>query len=294
MPDAISSGGSQPAYEKEEQEEEMETTTGYLPTDTPQAIGSTVSGIKTIVNRELEKDNPPFYILFSNVPPNIIRPSDDSHIPGLKGSRITYNEHIRRLVVKLPSASHEGGERYFTREIELVTNTMGLKRELKLLGSTTVTEQGVSKQPDSSFRPSNLPVGRDTKWPSVVVEIGYSETLNRLHADVQLWISRSRGQVKAVVLISVKQDLKQIIFEKFIPDYTPLRPVRASRGPVVYAVCQQKVVVTRDQGQVVVTGGPLIITFEEMFLRSANPPNEHDYVFGQQELAEIAEDSWDN
>lgn len=57
MPDAISSGGSRPAYEKEEQEE-METTTVtcYLPTDTPLAIGSTVSGIETVVARELGKD----------------------------------------------------------------------------------------------------------------------------------------------------------------------------------------------------------------------------------------------
>lgn len=267
----------------------METTTGYLPTDTPLAIGSTVSSIKTVVARELRKDNPPSYILFSNVPPNIIRPSDDSQVPGLKGLRITYDEHVRRLLVKLPTALHEGGSWYFTREILEATNAMGLKRDLKLLGSATVTEQGVSKEPDSSFRPSNLPVGRDIKWPSVVMETGYSEALNRLHADAQLWISRSRGQVTAVVLISAKRDLEQIIFEKFIPNYTPLGPVRASRGPVVYAICQQRVIVTRNQGQVAVTGGPLIITFEEMFLRSPNPPNEQDYVLGQQQLTEIAE-----
>lgn len=196
--------------------------------------------------------------------------------------------------MKLPTALHEGGSWYFTREILEATNAMGLKRDLKLLGSATVTEQGVSKEPDSSFRPSNLLVGRDIKWPSVVMETGYSETLNRLHADAQLRISRSRGQVKAVVLISAKRDLEQIIFEKFIPNYTPIRPVRASRGPIVYAIYQQRVVVTRNQGQVAVTGGPLIITFEVMFLRSADPPNEHDYVLGQQELTEIAEDSWGN
>lgn len=126
------------------------------------------------------------------------------------------------------------------------------------------------------------------------MKLGYSETLNRLHADAQLWISRSRGQIKAVILISVGRGIEEIIFEKLIPDYTQLRPVRASRGPVVYAICQQKVIVTGNQGQVAVTGGPLIITFEEMFLRSPNPSNEQDYVLGQQAPTQIAEDSWGN
>lgn len=272
----------------------MDPTTGYLPTDTPLAIGSTIRGIKTVVARELAKNNPPPYILFSNVPPNIIKPSNDSQVPGLKGLRITYDENVRSLLVKLPSRSHEGGSWYFTRGILEATSAMDLRRDLMLLGAATVAEQGVSKEPDASFSLSNLPVGRDPKWPSVVVETGYIETSSRLHADAQLWISRSRGQVKAVILSSFGRDVEKIIFEKLVPDYTPLRPVRASRGPVVYAICQQKVAVTRSQGQVAVTGAPLIITFEEMFLRSPNPPNERDYVLGQQELTEISEDSWRN
>ena len=69
----------------------MDPTTGYLPTDTPLAIGSTIRGIKTVVARELAKNNPPPYILFSNVPPNIIKPSNDSQVPGLKG----FEDHIR-------------------------------------------------------------------------------------------------------------------------------------------------------------------------------------------------------
>lgn len=210
---------------------------GHLPPNTPQATGSTMSAIKTTVKRELAKETPSSYIVFSNVPPNIIKPSDDSHIPGLSGTRITYSEQAQTLVVKLSSTRHQGAERYFTREIELVTNTMGLKRELKLLGATTVTitDTGVSIQPDSSFRPSNLPAGRDAKWLSVVVLSGDSECLNRLHADAHIWVSRSRDQVKAVVVISIKRDIEEIFFEKFVPDYTPL-PLRP----------QQRVVVTRD------------------------------------------------
>lgn len=87
---------------------------------------------------------------------------------------------MRRLLIKLPSALHEGAERYFTREIELATNAMGLKRQLKLLGATTVKEQEVSKQPDSSFRALDRIDGRDKKWPTVVVECGWSESLQRI------------------------------------------------------------------------------------------------------------------
>lgn len=57
---------------------------------------------------------------------------------------------------------------------------MGLKRQLKLLGATTVKEQEVSKQPDSSFRALDRIDGRDKKWPTVVVECGWSESLQRI------------------------------------------------------------------------------------------------------------------
>ena len=273
--------------------DEDELTTGHLPPNTPQAIGSTLRGITTVVMRELGKDNPTSYILFSNVPPNIIRPSDDTHIPGLSSTRITYNSHTKTLVVKLQSPSHQGAELYLTREIILVTNTVdhSLKRELKLLGAATVTHQGISTQPDASFQTLNLPPGREMKWPSVVVKSGGGrECLDRLHADARFWISRSCGQVKAVVVISAERDREEILFEEFVPDDNLSPP-----PPPLRAICQQRVVVTRDQGQTVVTGCPLVIAFDEMFLRAAaNGVNEHDYVFGQQVLVEIAEDTWHN
>lgn len=88
-----------------------------------------------------------------------------------------------------------------------------------------------------------------------------------------------------MVLIALQRDLQDILLEKVVPDYNL---------PRLHAVCQQSVVVTRDQGQTVVTGGPLVIAFDEMFLRAASRLNEHDYVFGEEALVEIAEDTWDN
>ena len=39
---------------------------------------------------------------------------------------------------------------------------------------------------------------------------------------------------------------------------------------------------------------PLVIAFDGMFLRAANRLNEHDYIFGEEALVEIAEDTWHN
>jgi len=64
------------------------------------------------------------------------------------------------------------------------------------VGSTTFDLGTRKKQPDSGVRPS----GSD--YPSVVLEVGSSESLGQLYIDAQLWLEHT-DDVQLVVLISI-------------------------------------------------------------------------------------------
>lgn len=84
----MSSECTQAVREKQQKADRLGVLDGPFPAGTPEVIGSTATGIMNFVKKELEKDNPPWYILFTNVPPKIIQSSDDSHFVCFKGARI--------------------------------------------------------------------------------------------------------------------------------------------------------------------------------------------------------------
>ncbi|KAF7327741.1 Pc20g15190 protein [Mycena kentingensis (nom. inval.)] len=75
---------------------------------------------------------------------------------------------------------------------------------LRSIGTTTFGDRttGPKKQPDSGFMPSTRVPG---EWPTVVMEVGLSESRPELYQDVQRWFRISDGSVNQVKLvISVK------------------------------------------------------------------------------------------
>lgn len=65
---------------------------------------------------------------------------------------------------------------------------------------------GRDKQGDQAFLPpsripSRLPSGA---WATFVIETGVSESLNRLRTDARRWFINLQGEVRIVVLISIK------------------------------------------------------------------------------------------
>ncbi|KAL4800295.1 hypothetical protein BDV19DRAFT_384651 [Aspergillus venezuelensis] len=265
-----------------------------LPTGTPTAIGSTVCGIKKYIALQLELHTT-CYVHFINVPPAIVRPSDDHPIEifGVKGARIYYDEGARDLIVKLVEKPHEVAHGALTKKLLGQTLTMNLDSELSLDGATRVTSRGISKEPDASFSPWTLPPARSRQWPAVVVECGYSESTNHLRAMANLWISNSNGDVKVAIIISIERPRAKIILEKWVPRQTArsMGPSLRTRGQ--HARCEQEIVITRNEdGSAAISGAPLVIHFEEMFLRALVPPNEHDFVITGADLESIAREIW--
>lgn len=58
-----------------------------------------------------------------------------------------------------------------------------------------------SKQGDGGFMPATRRSAND--WPSIMLEVGYSESLPYLHQDASWWLIHSLGQTRMVLIFRI-------------------------------------------------------------------------------------------
>jgi hypothetical protein len=209
--------------------------------------------------------------------------------------RIFYNEESRKLIMKLPSRPHDSASRSIHNLVHDHVVQMGWDSALHDIGAARVKDHPFSKEPDESWIPNTLPAGRTDKWPSLVVESGFSETLRQLQRDAEWWLCRSRGDVKVVVIISVKRTEPFIVIQKWERDQNtlPLRTRQHQRQPRVIPAKTQEIILSRSaQNITTVIGAPLIIRFSDVFLRPSGNAQETDFSFSQQDLTALGQHVW--
>lgn len=268
-----------------------------LPSDTIQAVGSSSNGIKSVVRAAQKKGNEAAaYIFVTNVAPHIVEASESRpQTIGGKNIRVFYDESLRQLIIKLVGGPHEIAGAQLSRAFAKRFEHMGLEREIVNTAAKRIKEIPRSKEPDGSWRPLTMPPARSGKWPTLVVECGWSESISRLRLDAEWWLAHSRGDVGVVVLVSVDRREPKITLGTWIIDPTPraLRPGPTLRAPRLHTMCSQVVTIYRDQQNAIITvGAPQVIEFEKTFLRPANPPLEHDIAVSQQDLEFLAMVTW--
>lgn len=96
------------------------------------------------------------------------------------------------------------------------TASMGpeLNKELRDIWGTTYKENSTRKEPNSGFRPQ-LSCLSETNWPTLIIESGVSETLERLRVDTQWWPDNSLGNVNIVLLFSINDPKQEILIEQW-------------------------------------------------------------------------------
>ena len=145
----------------------------------------------------------------------------------------------------------------------------------------------MSKEGDSALKPLNMrPRGAD--WPTIVLESGWSESLTKLRRDAHIWLERSRGDVKIVLLFSISRTARTIIIEKW--ENGPVPANRPATRSITTQTPTQIQAITIDSNNV--TGAPLTLEFRKIFLRQALPPMEHDFTFTAQDLSAFATNFW--
>jgi hypothetical protein len=208
------------------------------------------------------------------------------------GVRCEWHEDLEILIVKVPTKAHETAAAQFGAEIDFAARIMGLPREEhQLIGAGTNSAQGGSpkKEPDWSMVNTNIrPNPAD--FPSIVVEVGFSETLPKLREDAELWFSMSNNTVQIVILIAIHRTNNQIIFEKWTVQPTGRRATRHTPSQLPQA--EQEITITRTPPNTfTITNGaaPLVLEFNRLFLRQP-VGGEHDIRLTQMQLIGVARD----
>lgn len=210
------------------------------------------------------------------------------------------------LIKVVPGVAHD----FTTSNVDhYINNTlvrMGLPDSALVWGHTvtspgTVTTHG--KQPDECFYPPGRQPSNNqlNGWPTLVIETGVSESLRKLRKDTTWWFENSSGDTRIVLLISIKVNTKQILFEKWqlAPPNLPtpvtrqaiqqlrqqpnLMPPLVQQPPnAQIAYCHQEVMITPTR----ITGGPFVIPFMAMF---NVPPTgtQGDIIINQQALRDF-------
>ncbi|CAH0044151.1 unnamed protein product [Clonostachys solani] len=118
------------------------------------------------------------------------------------------------LIITIPTEHHEYMHRELDFEIRWIIREMGLNW-LGGGGATYKQRHGgtSSGEGDSTGRPFE-PEDRD--WPTLVIEAGYSQSLEALRREMKWWFSESNHQVKIVLLVKMHlPSRREITIEKW-------------------------------------------------------------------------------
>ncbi|KAJ6125327.1 hypothetical protein N7471_012644 [Penicillium samsonianum] len=259
-----------------------------LPDDTVEAIGSTASAIRKIIRENKETTDVVKYIRFTNVPPAIADKFS------LRNTRQMFNRSTQYMIIKLLTGAHETAARGLGGAVQNEIYNTGLDELIRPLGSKTIQGVFCRKEANAAYGPAQPVPGRNPKWPTVVVEVGVSESYRKLRADAEWWLTNSRGDVKLVIIVFVSRKTPNIKFETVALDPT-VNSLRLQR-PRYVAKIRQSITASRDANQpnsqiTIRPAVPLNIGFEELFCRQPVPP-EHNIELSPDRLGRISKHVW--
>jgi len=145
-----------------------------------------------------------------------------------------------------------------------------------------------SKEGDQSFRPRSRS-GREA-WPSVMVEVGYSEGMDFLRLDAEWWLLNSKDKTRFFILIEIKRDPFALRIECWTMAETGRRQTRST--PHRIPLCVQEFDINRAGAVASKMGSteleiPYGAIFDDHDPKSPLPPSP-PVKFSFSELSEFA------
>lgn len=123
--------------------------------------------------------------------------------------RFDYEPARNRLTIRMPSPTHSYAAQFFQQEIltELDNVLKNCTDETKLIADTILTAQGCRvylTETDDDFGPIERAPDlhftyEDTRYPSIMAEVAYSQDGKKLRSLAQDYILSSNGRVKLVI-----------------------------------------------------------------------------------------------
>ncbi|KAL7962217.1 hypothetical protein V8C34DRAFT_271117 [Trichoderma compactum] len=169
---------------------------------------------------------------------------------------------------------------------------MGLGQRWACKGHATfyntrhTTRSAGAKQADSSGGPrEGFP---SLRFPTIVFDAGYSQTLNDPRAKASAWFADSDHNVKIVILSKLVPDQRTLISERW--------EERQDGGLVLVPGCQQRVTIAgswaNPSAYQAVESSDLMLSFQLLFLRDPGP-GEGDVIIPISWIKEHAQKVWE-
>ncbi|KAK3363899.1 hypothetical protein B0T25DRAFT_576363 [Lasiosphaeria hispida] len=210
----------------------------------------------------------------------------DRNYPG----RITFfGDEAGLVFFKLVQAVHECAHLCLSLNIHDILVMMGLRNKYVPVGSSTYKGIGTrQKEGDSGLRP-DPPRSAGNQFPTLIIEAGNSESLSQLHKNKDWWFDNSppnqpQGDVRIVLLIMVYRPTKRIVVEQWHRSSSPSATVVITPHP-------HKPFSLYDSSHWVVKGAPMVIPFQDVFLRPTNG-GETDIILTEASFANMGMQCW--
>lgn len=146
------------------------------------------------------------------------------------------------------------------------------------------------KEPDGSWGPRQRYSETNIKWPTVVLEVAFSEPKDKVKGDAWWWLYQSNTAVLKVITIDIKRpsgDVYVTLWERGAAQS------RQHPRPEAKAVSTLDIFRGQYGNPARLEGTDIAVPFKDMLLRDPDTSHgEDDFIFSQAELLEIAEDIW--
>ena len=186
------------------------------------------------------------------------------------------NEHL--FLVRMPSLPRSIASGMMDQILLEAANSMDMSRSLVPISMMEIRGGSRGKQADYAWKPLRSPPGM-SKFPSVVLEVAYSESDYHLNSSVRFWLESHNGKAKICLTLRINRSVPEIRIEKW-----EIQNERIHRSQVIR--------ITKRKDQTYISDFPLVIAFESLFLRPPSSPREKDLEISQQQLERLAETVW--
>jgi hypothetical protein len=122
-------------------------------------------------------------------------------------SQLISSRLLRELEDRLSAAT---GSRYF------LTGSTGMLIDLSpymswFINLTIFLDCSLEGKDGISVKQADASLMGGAEWPAVVLEVGVSETTNKLYEDARRWLEGSEGNTKLVILVDIQENNRQTI-----------------------------------------------------------------------------------
>ncbi|KAK9323656.1 hypothetical protein V1517DRAFT_319493 [Lipomyces orientalis] len=200
----------------------------------------------------------------------------------LPGFRLLLDEENKTAILKLmPGIPHEVAKVIIEEIFVAERARLGLPRNIFVpTGSGRYHfSNELSKEPDASYRPQTRK--GPGHFSSFIVEVGVSQSLVQLRQDARVWLQKTNGETKVILLIFLNIEAETLTMERWQHATSP-RPRKTPSGSLF--VPEKVQFVTYDNNTQHVTGNPLILPINLLLdvVHSHVPSSE--ISIGRQEL----------